>query len=117
MRVPDIFLRLAVAFAFLYPPVSAIGDPYAWVGYFPAFVRDVGHELVILHAFGVVEVAIGLWILSGWRILYPSLAAATMLALIVAFNLGDFQVLFRDISIALAALALAAARWRAPIAE
>lgn len=112
MRIPDILLRCAVAFAFLYPPVSAVGDPYAWVGYFPAFVRNVGHELVILHIFGAIEIIIGFWILSGWRIFYPSLAAAAMLALIVAFNSGDFQVLFRDLSIALAALSLAAARWR-----
>jgi hypothetical protein len=108
MRAADILLRIAVAFAFLYPPVNAWGDPYAWIGYFPTFVRDLGRELAILHVFGAVEIVLGLWIISGWRIFYPSLAAATTLALIVACNLGDFQVLFRDISIALAALALAA---------
>jgi hypothetical protein len=107
MRTADLLLRLGVAFAFLFPPVNAFIDPYSWVGYFPAVIRDIGPEMLLLHLFGVVEVAIGLWILSGKRIFYPSVAAVVILALIVLTNLGDFQVLFRDVSVAFAALALA----------
>jgi len=107
MRTAELLLRLGVAFAFLFPPVNALIDPYSWVGYFPSFVRDLGPEMLLLHVFGIAEVAIGLWILSGKRIFYPSLAAAGILLVIVVTNLGDFQVLFRDIPIALAALALA----------
>ncbi len=107
MRTAQLLLRLGVAFAFLYPPINAFIDPYAWVGYFPSFVRDLGPEMVLLHIFGAIEIVIGLWILSGKRLFYPSLVASGMLALIVILNLGDFQVLFRDVPIALAALALA----------
>lgn len=110
MRTADLLLRLGVAFSFLFPPVNALIDPYSWVGYFPSFVRDLGPEMLLLHVFGVVEVVLALWILSGRRIFYPSLAAAAILALIVLANLGDFQVLFRDVSIAAMALALAALR-------
>lgn len=105
--VPELLLRLGVAFAFLYPPVNAIIDPYAWVGYFPSFVRDIGSEMLILHVFGLIEVIIGLWILSGRKIFLPSVAATVALLGIVVFNLGDFQVLFRDLSIAAMSLALA----------
>ncbi len=103
----ELLLRLGVAFAFLYPPVNAIIDPYSWVGYFPSFVRDLGPEMAILHIFGVIEVIIGLWILSGRKVFLPSVAATVMLLAIVVFNLGDFQVLFRDLSIAAMALSLA----------
>lgn len=105
----DFLLRLGVAFAFLFPPANAFLDPYSWIGYFPSFMHGFLPDMVLLHTFGLVEVVIGLWILSGRRIFIPCLAAAAMLLVIVAFNLADFQILFRDVSIALAALALAAA--------
>lgn len=103
----EFLLRLGVAFAFLYPPVNAILDPYAWIGYFPSFLKGLGDEMVFLHLFGVVEAVIGLWILSGRNVFWPSAAATVALLAIVVFNLGDFQVLFRDLSIAAMALALA----------
>lgn len=115
MRTADLLLRLSVTFSFLYPALNAFIDPYAWVGYFPSFVRDLGPEMLVLHVFGVIEVAIGLWILSGKRIFVPSLLATAILLLIVGFNVGDMQVLFRDLSIAAAALALAVLR--RPVAE
>ncbi len=105
--VSELLLRLGVAFSFLFPPANALLDPYSWVGYFPSFVRDLGPEMVLLHVFGVIEVIIGLWILSGRKVFVPSIVATVMLLAIVAFNLGDFQVLFRDIAIAAAALSLA----------
>lgn len=103
----DFLLRLGVAFAFLYPPVNAFLDPYAWIGYFPIFMQGIIPDMALLHLFGLVEVIIGLWILSGRRIFIPSVVATALLLAIVVLNLGDFQILFRDVSIALAALALA----------
>lgn len=105
----DFLLRLSVAFAFLFPPLNAFFDPYSWIGYFPSFVHGVLPDMALLHGFGLIEVAIALWILSGRKIFVPCVAAAALLLLIVALNLQDFQILFRDVSIALAALALAAA--------
>lgn len=100
-------LRLAIAFAFLYPPISALKDPDSWIGYLPAFVQSLPiSELVLLHGFGVVEFIIGAWLLSGRNIFYPSLASALILTLIVIFNLGQMDVVFRDISLILVAVAL-----------
>ena len=112
-RPVNLVLRIGVAFAFLYPSVDAVfGDPYTWLGYFPKFVLLQAHalgvpELVLLHVFGVVEVIIALWILSGWKIFWPALAACAMLLAIVIFNWSQFPVLFRDLSIAAASLFLA----------
>lgn len=106
-KTADLLLRIAVAFAFLYPPINAWSYPEAWVGYIPLFASSFGEPLVLLHIFGIVEVGIALWILSGWKVWAPALAAAAMLVGIVAFNVGEFQVLFRDLPIAAAAIALA----------
>lgn len=103
----SVLLRLAVAFAFLYPPINAIWNPYSWLGYFPPWLMGYVPDEVLLHGFGLLEVIIAVWILSGWRIFWPSMVAAFMLAAIVVIDFYNFEVLFRDVSIALAALALA----------
>ncbi|KND50349.1 MAG: hypothetical protein AB202_01690 [Parcubacteria bacterium C7867-007] len=110
-RTPEaighLLLRIGVAFAFLYPPIDALSNPDSWIGYFPAFINTVPVDpMLLLHGFGVLEVIIGLWILSGWKIRIPSVIAAILLLAIVVFNGAQFPILFRDVSIALAALAL-----------
>lgn len=103
----DWLLRIGVGFAFLYPPISALLNPFAWVGYLPLFVTNIFPDaIVLLHIFGVVEVIIGLWILSGKKIFIPSTLAALMLAGIIVFNFSQMDVLFRDIPILLMAVAL-----------
>lgn len=106
-RAASFILRLGVTFAFLYPPLSALTDPYAWLGYFPHFLRGHVPDLVLLHAFGFLEVVIALWILSGRRIFVPATLATLLLLAIVLFDARDFQILFRDLAIAAAALSLA----------
>ena len=111
-RTAYLLLRVGAAFAFLYPPLSAIfGDPYTWLGYFPPFMQGYMPDLVLLHAFGVVEIIIGLWILSGYKIFIPAMLATAMLLGIVAFNLSQFDVLFRDVTIACLTFALALMHW------
>ena len=105
-------LRVGLAFALLYPPFNALLDPNSWIGYFPGFVHLPAQasgvpDIVILHVFGVVEVVLALWILSGYKIFWPSLAATLMFIVIVGFNLNQFQILFRDLSIAAIAMYLA----------
>lgn len=108
----NLLLRLGVAFAFLYPPISALYNPDSWLGYLPEFARLSARalgvsDLFFLHAFGVVEVILALWILSGRKIFWPSTTATVLLITIVAFNPFQFEVLFRDLSIAAMSLALA----------
>lgn len=122
-RLPpsELFLRLALAFAFLYPAIDAYTDPTSWLGYFPNAVTNVFHgisiplrwsDVVLLHLFGVVEIALALSILLSRKVRIPALIMALILFVIVLTNLdhSNFQVIFRDVSIALAALALASLR-------
>ncbi len=103
----DLVLRIGLAFAFLYPPLNALGDPNAWIGYFPQFTRGIVDDTLLLHAFGVVEAIIAIWLLWGKYLFYPAAAAFLMLVGIVVFNVPEFQVVFRDLSIAAIALYLA----------
>lgn len=105
-------LRVAVAVAFAYPPLSALSSPDSWVGYFPPFLLNSGIDpMLLLHSFGIIEIIIAVWVLSGWHIEWPATLAALMLGAIVAFNGAQFEILFRDVSIALACLALADDAW------
>jgi hypothetical protein len=106
-HVTNVMLRAGVAFAFLYPPIDALFDPYTWIGYLPHFVRGFVPDIVALYSFGILEILIALWILWGKRILMPSLTAVIILVLIIFLNLKDFQIIFRDIPIALMAAVLA----------
>ena len=108
----DFVFRAAAAFAFLYPATSALFCPNAWLGYVPEFARKAAEsvgvwELALLHSFGAVEIVIALWLLSGWRIFWPALAATAILVIIVIVNPHEFPVLFRDLSIAGLTLGLA----------
>ena len=107
-RTSSLLLRLAIALAFLYPAYGFWKHPDIWVGYIPTFVKNfwLSQDVFILLLAGI-HLIIALWILSGWKIFIPSLVAALFLASVVYFNWGQLDVLFRDISLALAALALA----------
>jgi uncharacterized membrane protein YphA (DoxX/SURF4 family) len=99
-RTPENILRVGIAFSFIYPPISAFFNPYAWVGYFPAFATTFPiDELVLLHIFGIIEICIAVWILCGKNLRIPLLFATTMLVAIVGFNMNQFDVLFRDVPI------------------
>lgn len=107
MKHVSLILRTGLAFAFLYPAISAVFNPLAWIGYFPEFARAIiPNDTLLLHLFGLAEAVIGLWLLSGKHIFYPSVAAAVFLLLIVAFNFSQMDVVFRDLSIFAIAIAL-----------
>ena len=99
----NLLLRLAIAFAFLFPPYDSFANPNAWIGFFPQFMRGYVPDMTLLLAWGLVEVVIALWILSGKRIYLPTAAATILLLLIVAFNFSLMEIVFRDISLALVA--------------
>ncbi len=110
-------LRIAIAFAFIFPAYSAIGNPDEWLGYFPPFVLSMAQgigisDIVLLHTFGIFEVIIALWVLWGKKGYIPAALAAVVLGLIVILDFNQFSVLFRDASIALASAALALDFWR-----
>lgn len=102
----ELMLRAGLAFSFLYPPIAAYFDPMSWVGYLPYFMRGVVPDEILLHGFGVIEIVLALWLLSGVRAHIPALIMAVILIAIVILNPGNFPVLFRDLSIVAMAIAV-----------
>lgn len=106
-RLAHLILRIGAVFTFLYPALRAVFDPESWLGYFPHFIRALPIDsLVLLHGFGAVEVALALWVLFGRNVRIPAALMTLMLLAVVAFNVADMDVVFRDISIACLTLAL-----------
>ena len=107
-KLTEQVLRVGVAFSFIYPPISAFFNPYAWIGYFPWFMtsQTIISSLTLLHIFGIAELCIGISILCGKKVSIPALLASLFLFLIIVFNLSQIDVLFRDIPILLMALLL-----------
>ncbi|MGE5541055.1 MAG: hypothetical protein ACM3TU_02095 [Bacillota bacterium] len=109
LSLSELLLRAALTLSFLFPPIDALFDPYSWVGYFPTALSDLvaPHQLILLHTFGILEIALALWLLFSRRARIPALIMAVILLAIVAANTAQLSVLFRDVALALVALALA----------
>lgn len=109
LPAPELLLRTALALSFLYPALAALLDPHAWIGYFPGAVLDLarGNDLLLLHAWGLVEAALAFWVLFGRRVFLPSALMTLALVLVVIANPGQFPILFRDLALALSGAALA----------
>jgi hypothetical protein len=108
---PTLLLRIAIAFAFLYPAIDSIIEPNAWLGYFPpallAATASIVSGVMLLHLWSIVEIIIALWILSGKYIFIPALLATISLLLIVSLNIPLMEIVFRDLALALVSLTLA----------
>ncbi len=102
-----LLLRLGVAFAFIYPAISAWIEPNNWIGYFPIWMKGYVPDAILLHTFGLTEIIIAVWIISGIKIFIPSVLASLYLTAIIILNWQSFDVIFRDVSILTASIALA----------
>lgn len=80
-----------------------------WVGYIPEWAVALApmSAISMLHFFGVIEIILGVWILIGRTVRIPAYIAGGILLFITVTNPTQFVILFRDISLALAAFALA----------
>ena len=101
-----ILLRIGIAFGFFYTAVFSFLNPNDWIGFFPMFLRDFFGVNLVLISFNFYELILGFWLISGkYGFLAGLISAATMLGIIV-FNLGAFDIIFRDVGLFFAALAL-----------
>lgn len=93
---------------FLYAAVAATLDPSAWVGFFPEFISALIPGTLLISLFSLFELGLGLWLLSGRKVFYAGLCAAATLLAIIVTNITLLDIVFRDIAIFFAALALVA---------
>lgn len=110
-KISSLILRLGLAFAFIYAGVAGFIDPNSWIGWFPPFARGFVPDTTLLAIWGVFEIVLALWILSGKNIFWPSLVASLSLAGLILTNLSQMDVIFRDVTILAVAVALAIANF------
>ena len=101
-----LFLRLGLAFVFLYAGIAAFITPNNWVGFIPNIGNFIT-KAIILQIHVAVNVLLGLWLLSNKKIFYASSVSSVFLFGITIFNISQFDIIFRDVAILLSALALA----------
>lgn len=105
-------LRISIASVFLYAAIAATLQPYNWIGFIPQVFTKILPDKTLLEIFSSYQVLLAIWILSGWKALFSSILAAVTLLGIIAANFSDIDILFRDIAIFFAAIALAVASWK-----
>lgn len=107
MGLARFLIRLGLAFSFFYAAYASFQNPTSWIGFFPQRLRDLAGAETLLTVFSIYEIILGLWLLSGKKVVYAGLLASATLFGIAVFNWGAMEIVFRDISLGLAALALA----------
>ncbi len=100
-------LRIGIAFVFTYPSIAAVVDPASWIGYFPAFLRNNIPQIPLSLSFAAFELILAVWIISGKKIFIPSVLTSMLLVGIIVFNFNEFHILFRNVAILSATIALA----------
>jgi len=106
LLTPSLVLRIAIAFAFLYPPIAAYFSPDNWIWFVPDFVELVMPKLFFMQLFSVLQILIAFGILFLKNPTLPAVAASIILAAIIVLTWSAFDATFRDVSIFLAAIAL-----------
>ncbi len=100
-------LQFGLAFVFIYAAIQIFLNPEGFVHYTPEIIFKFMSLEVFMYTFATFEILLSLWIISGKKMIYSSLIAASIMALVIVFNLDLFIVLFRNVAIMCCALALA----------
>ena len=105
-NLASFILRVALAVPFLFAAIDATLQPEAWIGFVPQFLRNILPGSILLGAHALVDFTLALWLLSGWRTKYAAGFTALNLAVIIIVNLAALDIIFRDVGLLLAAIAL-----------
>lgn len=100
------FLRVGLAFVFAYASYEICINPANFLKYTPSFIFNFIPENLFLYSFGVAEIALAAWLLTGWKPEYASVISVMLMVGIIAFNPEYFQILFRNVAIGFGGLAL-----------
>ncbi len=99
---------MGLVFVFIYAALEMFFIPDSMIKYVPAMVSSIVPIDLFLQFFGGFEILLAFWLLSGWWSRVAAWIAFIILVLITVTNVAFFPVLFRNVAISCAALALAA---------
>lgn len=111
LSLATLFLRVGLAITFLYAGWSALRSPDEWVGYVPHFATHVLAAGTALKLMALYELVLGALLVAGQFLRYVGLLCALTVAGILATNLGQLIITFRDVGLLGAALALTLLAW------
>src|ERR1035437_5072592 len=98
-RIEILIARIGLAFPFIYAAIASLIHPTFWIGFFPNFLTNLISPNILITAWAILQIVIGLWLVLGKNILIPSILAAIMILGILVFNLKLLDIIFRDVSI------------------
>ena len=101
------FLRISLAVVFLYAAISSFIQPENWSGFIPTFMKAIIPASIFLIIFSIVEIALAAWLLSGKFTRAAAIISSILLFSIIVLNTHQLEIIFRDIAIFFAAIALA----------
>ena len=104
----DFFLRIGLAITLLYAAIAQMLYPEQWVVWLPQWLGKIASLTVLLYLFSIYEIVLGLWLLTDKKTFHAASLAALTMTMIIIFNLSALDLVFRDVAILFAALALAA---------
>ena len=105
--IAKLFLRIGLAFTLIYAGIMIFVNPESWIGYIPEFIRTLsGDGYVSLYGHAGLDLLLGVWLLSGWKTFWPALLTALNMFMITIFNIGALEIVFRDVGLLFAAIAL-----------
>jgi hypothetical protein len=99
-------LRWGLAFVFFYAAIAAVARPERWVIYVPSFIPSIITPQSFLVAFSLYELILAGFLFSGKKLFWSSLFAVITFVGIVIVDFALAGIVFADIGLAFAALAL-----------
>jgi uncharacterized membrane protein YphA (DoxX/SURF4 family) len=106
MKRVDQLLRLALGFPFLYASFGSLTSPKDWIWYIPDWLAHILPPEPLLLGHGAFELFLGAWLLTGKKTMIAAYVAATDLTINTLLNIQTFNVVFRDVGLLAAAIAL-----------
>ncbi len=102
-----LLLKLGLAFCFLYAGIATLVRPEDWIGFYPPLLRSYIPAGILVSGFSLYQLGLSIGLIVK-KYTFPAavLASLTLLGIIFS-NFGQMDLIFRDISILFAALALA----------
>ena len=105
-------LRAGLCVVFLYAGIAALVNPENWIGFVPQWVNIFISRDIFLIMHGITDIVIGLWLISDFKPFWAGLIASLSLSSIIFVNFTQLEIIFRDVAILSAALALMALSYK-----
>lgn len=103
----NFFLRFGIALIFLYAAISSFLNPSSWIGFVPGFIQNIIPGMVFLKIYSIFQIGLSFWLFSGKKTFYAAILSALTVLGIIVFNIGAFDIIFRDVAIFFSCIALA----------